>query len=737
VTRKEINKDLKENILPGVLNSYAVVFFFNNRLFAVILFAVTCFNFVAGISGLFAVLVAVAIAWLMGFDKAILRQGIYSFNALLIGICIGTFFEPGPVFLVILFLSALLSLILSVALGGWFGKHYLPFLSIPFVITCWIIMLPSSHLQNLGLTQRNVFWMNEVYTIGGKQLLDFFQTIDNLPLSKMVTVYFRSLSSILFQDNLLAGILIAVAILISSRIAFLLSVTGFIMAYVFASFVGADMISFSFYNIGANYILVALAAGGFFSIPSRQSFLWVILLIPLTSLMILFMSKLMAIYQLPVFSLPFSIIIILFVWFLNLRLKPGKPALTQIQHFSPEVNLYTYINNLDRSDISKFFHVYLPFWGEWTVSQGYDGEHTHKGEWSNALDMVLADEEGKNFSNLPEKLESYYCYNKPVVAPADAIVADITDNIDDNFPGKVNTINNWGNTIILKHLNNLYTQLSHLRPGSLRVRKGDFVRKGEIIGNCGNSGRSPVPHLHFQVQTTPLTGAKTISYPFAYYFLKTDKEYRLKSFDIPAEGDIISNISTNPLLRFAFDFQPGMILRFRYRINENADQTATWEIFTDAYNYSYIYCSKSRSAAWFVNDGTMFRFISFNGDRKSLLYYFYLASYKTFLGYYPDIEISDFLPLHIVSRNRWLVWIHDFTAPFHQYLKFRFASHPLWSDVSVNPSKIRIETEIVFSFFSRNKPVSKGIISLSDNKISEFYLTMGNIKVWAQREDIS
>jgi urea transporter len=728
---------INETFLPAVLNSYSVVFFFNSRLLAVILLVVTFFNIVAGLSGLAAVITAVLIANSMGFDKTILKQGIYTFNALLTGICIGTFFDPGPVFVVILLLSSLLSLMLSVAIGGWLGKHGLPSLSIPFILSVWIIMLPSSLLGNLGLTQRNVFWMNEMYSIGGKPLLDFFQTIENLPLNRVVGVYFRSLSSILFQDNLLAGLLVALALLISSRITFLLSVTGFIVAYLFARFVGADMISFSFYNVGANYILVAIAAGGFFTIPSRYSILWAALLIPLTSLMILFMTKLFSYFQLPPFSMPFSIITILFLWFLLLRKKPGKLALTQFQHFSPEVNLYTYINSLDRSDVNRFFHLYLPFWGEWTVNQGYEGKHTHKGEWSNAIDMVLEDESKRSWENSPDKLENYYCYNKPVVAPADGIIAEISDNIDDNEPGKVNTIHNWGNTVIIRHLNNLYTQLSHLRTGSIKFSKGDFVRKGEIIAFCGNSGRSPEPHIHYQVQSTPLIGAKTVSYPFAYYLKRVNKGYNLESFAIPSEGDIISNITTNQLIKSAFDFQPGMILKFSYQINDSEEKQATWEVFTDSYNYKYLYCSSSKSVAWFVNDGTMFRFTSFEGDRMSLLYYFYLVSYKVFLGYYPDLDVTDNFPLHAVSKNRWLIWIHDFTAPFGQYINFIFKNRPLWSDISINPSAIRISSNIYFELFKKVKSAAEGSVLLSDNRIKEFELRVGNRKIWAQNRYIS
>lgn len=723
-------------IVPAAFNSYSVVFFNNNRLLAIVLLIVTFLNFFAGLSGLIAVLTAVLIAYTMGFDKTILKQGIYSFNALLTGIGLGTFFEPGWVFYVLLLLAALFSLILSVVLGGWLGKYGLPFLSLPFIISFWLILLPSGQFANLGLTQRNVFWINEMYAIGGKPLLNFFQTIDNLPLSKMVIVYLRSISSIFFQDNLVAGILIAITLLVSSRITFLLSVTGFISAYLFAHFIGSDMASFSFYNIGANYILVAIAIGGFFTIPSRFSFLWAMLLVPLSSLVILFMRKLLGYFELPLFSLPFSVVTIMFVYFLILRVKPGKLILTQIQHFSPEINLYTYINSVDRLTGSKYFPLHLPFWGEWTVSQGYDGKYTHKSDWSKAIDVVLMDELMKTYKISSNQCENYYCFNKPVVAPADGFVAELIDNIDDNEPGKVNTTQNWGNTIVIRHLNNLYTQMSHLRAGTFKVRKGDFVKQGDIVALCGSSGRSPEPHLHFQVQTTSISGAKTLEYPFSYYLLKIDKGFQLKTFTIPSEGDTISNVSTNSLLKAAFDLLPGMILKFKYREGESEEKMAGWEIFTDAYNNKYIYCADTQSTAYFVNDGTMFYFTSFHGDHNSLLFYFYLTAYKILLGYYPDIEITDLFPLHIIRKNKLSKWLNDIIAPFYQYIKAHYKSKPSWSDLSVNPSKIRLSTYVQISSFKTIKEEGSGTILLAENKIKEFSFDTNKTKVWAQSLNI-
>lgn len=726
----------RDTIIPSVLNSYSVVFFFNNRLMGLVLLSATFFNFQAGLSGFIAVVITVAVAKSMGLDESRFRQGIFSFNALLTGIGMGTFFEAGPAFFLLLLLAVIFSLIFSVVLSGWLGKYGLPFLSIPFVASFWLILLPSGQFTHLGLTQRNIFWMNEMYSIGGKTLLDFFQTIENLPLNRMVAVYLRSLSSIIFQDNLMTGILIAAALLFSSRIAFLLSITGFLSAYIFAHIVGSDMAGFSFYNVGANYILVAIAAGGFFVIPSVYSFLWVVILIPMTSVLILFMSALMPVFHVPFFSLPFSAIIILFLYFLVLRVKPGKLILTPYQYYSPEINLYTYIGNSGRLTGTMVFPLHLPFWGEWTVNQGYDGKYTHKGEWGKALDFVLTDEAKRTFSGSGNECGDFYCYNKPVLAPADGIIAEIIDHVEDNEPGKVNSTMNWGNTIVIRHLNNLYTQMSHLRPGTFRFKTGDFVRQGDIVALCGNSGRSPAPHLHFQVQSTPLTGSRTIDYPVSYYTVSNGSGTELKSYSVPSLDEKVSNVIPSGLLKKAFDLQPGMILNFRYRFNNEVSREISWEVFTDSYNNRYIYCAQSRSTAFFVNDGTMFYFTSFYGNRKSLLYFFYLGAYKVLLANHETIKISDRFPLHIVAGNTFIRYLHDFAAPFYQFIMAEYSSNTVWSDSPVNPSQARLSSDIHISYFSSVRNSGSSVILLAESRINEFSYDSQRTKVWAQRLNI-
>lgn len=95
---KKVLHDIPSVILPGILNSYSVIFFFNNHLMAAVLMMVTFFNFYAGLSGLLATSMAVSIAYAIHLDHFQLKKGLFSFNALLLGIGMGSFYEPSPFF---------------------------------------------------------------------------------------------------------------------------------------------------------------------------------------------------------------------------------------------------------------------------------------------------------------------------------------------------------------------------------------------------------------------------------------------------------------------------------------------------------------------------------------------------------------------------------------------------------------------------------------------------------------
>lgn len=153
----------------------------------------------------------------------------------------------------------------------------------------------------------------------------------------------------------------------------------------------------------------------------------------------------------------------------------------------------------------------LPFDGEWTVVNGGVTEDTsHSWEILSqryAYDFVITDEEGKTHTGDGEELDDYYAFGKPIRAPADGTVVAVSDRRRD-YPHPGGARIEWrtwdiaGNHVTIEHETGEYSFLAHLKAGSTTVSEGDSVTAGEVIGQCGNSGHSTEPHLHYQLQDT-------------------------------------------------------------------------------------------------------------------------------------------------------------------------------------------------------------------------------------------
>jgi hypothetical protein len=288
-------------------------------------------------------------------------------------------------------------------------------------------------------------------------------------------------------------------------------------------------------------------------------------------------------------------------------------------------------------------------------------------------------------------LEDYYCYDKAVTAPADGVIAQVVNNVPDNQVGDVNTIDNWGNTVVIKHNDYLYSKLSHLKEGSVSVKEGQMVKFGTVLGRCGNSGRSPYPHLHFQLQSTPYIGSTTLEHPIASYIKEIDGKHELKLYDIPEKDDKLSNIKPDELLSKAFHFIPGEKLLWK---DENENVIAEWEVMTSVYNKSYIYCKKTSAIAWFENDGSLFHFTHFDGKKSSLLYHFYRAAYMIQFSFNGSLEIRDKFPANKIFKPYELI-LQDFIAPFYLFKKADFRLNYAYVDNETFPSEIRIESKVI------------------------------------------
>ncbi len=146
----------------------------------------------------------------------------------------------------------------------------------------------------------------------------------------------------------------------------------------------------------------------------------------------------------------------------------------------------------------------LPFSGEWFVFWGGDTKeqnyHVISQSQKNAFDLVIVDQKGQTFKTNGLTNEDFYAFGQPLLAPCDAEVVSVVEGVKDNIPGEMNSGQVTGNTVVLKIAANEYLLFAHFKQNSIAIKKGDLVKKGQLLGLCGNSGNSSEPHLHFHIQ---------------------------------------------------------------------------------------------------------------------------------------------------------------------------------------------------------------------------------------------
>jgi hypothetical protein len=189
----------------------------------------------------------------------------------------------------------------------------------------------------------------------------------------------------------------------------------------------------------------------------------------------------------------------------------------------------------------------MPIKGQWNVVWGgntiEDNYHHNVRNQRFAVDFNILDEIGRSHIGDETLNESFFAFGKEVMAPAGGVVTEAIDGVRDNPPFLANEYSAVGNCVIIQHSDSEFSVLAHLKNGSVRVKAGDKVTRGEIIGLCGNSGSSTEPHLHYHLQNTAnLAEATGIKLYISDVFV-ANKEHgqELQKEYTPMRGDRISS----------------------------------------------------------------------------------------------------------------------------------------------------------------------------------------------------
>jgi Peptidase family M23 len=155
---------------------------------------------------------------------------------------------------------------------------------------------------------------------------------------------------------------------------------------------------------------------------------------------------------------------------------------------------------------------------------------------------------GATFSGDARDKRSYHAYGKPVLAVADGTVVTARDGLPDNVPGHEefspaipmtpDTI--AGNTITLALGKGQFAYYLHLQPGSLRVKAGDRVNRGQVLARIGGSGDAREPHLHFQITTSPkMLAGEGLPYLIDRYRVKSGDDWQIRRRELPLRDMLI------------------------------------------------------------------------------------------------------------------------------------------------------------------------------------------------------
>ena len=148
----------------------------------------------------------------------------------------------------------------------------------------------------------------------------------------------------------------------------------------------------------------------------------------------------------------------------------------------------------------------LPFDGEWLVVWGgrtaeQNRHHVMVADQRFACDLAVV-RGGKRHAGDGSAPEQHHCFGLPILAPGAGTVVIAVDGLADQPTGQSDLAHPPGNHVILDHGNGEFSVLAHLKQGSVAVREGEHVEAGRRLGECGNSGRTGGPHLHYHLQNT-------------------------------------------------------------------------------------------------------------------------------------------------------------------------------------------------------------------------------------------
>ncbi len=624
--------------LRSLLKGYANIFFLREPIYGGAILLLTLVQPNIGMAGLVAALSVLIFCQLTTGQTQSLQNDLYLCNVVLFGCFMGYQFKLDGAGVTLIVIGSLATLATVFLLSAFLSPHKIPVLSLPFsIVGCLTILAVPRYLNLFKMVN---YWPNGPALIGLEQ--------DNI-----INIFFNSFASTMAIPNAWVGIAAVAIVLIRSRIAVIVGVFSFLVSQVIEGCLTSPAVIALHNTYGYNDVMTGIALGCVFLFPSIRAVLAIVFGVCLCAIMGDALDAWLRIYQVPVLTLPFSLSVELTLLLLSWM---GYRGFVQNWEGTAEKAVEKHILHVERFHGDRV-QLGNPVSGSWQISQGKNGTITHKPPWQFALDFVGTDSNGSSHRGDGLILEDYYAYQRPVYSPVNGYVIDVFHTLADNPAGVVDHAHPWGNFIVLKTLDGFYVEISHLQKGSVRVNIGAYVGEGTLIACVGNSGNSPEPHLHLQVQLVPYVGAASIPFAFVAYM----KNKQIYYGTCPSEGDPIEMWLPNPQLEQALSFVLSRELKYQEHRLVTEMEPYTGALCLHDEKGNKLYFSKNRS---------FFCFYDYVGQRNSFLRELYAAMPRVPFSGGSRVGWEDVLP-HSLAYSHKVTWLINSLSVFSTRLFIR------------------------------------------------------------------
>ena len=356
-----------------------------------------------------------------------------------------------------------------------------------------------------------------------------------------VQSFFRSLGMLLFLPKVEVGVLVAVAILLWSRLMLLMGIIGWVSGVGIGLVLGHLGLTYLWLLAAHNYCLAAMLLGSTLFMPGRSMWLIAVAAGAAASIVSAYFQYLFPGSSFAFLPVPAALTVWLGVGALLLR--DGSFQRNVASDVPPELAWWKSAYWTERfGQREPLFAVPLAEAVE--ITQGFDGDLSHVGRWRQALDF----QRPTAIEGVPPESS---IWEAPVYAPASGVVETARANVPDNPLGISNFAEMWGNHIIIRLDVGGWAMLAHLRQGSIVVSGGARIETGTYLAKVGNSGRSPTPHLHLHAQVSPASSASTMPFRLANFLTPSRRSspaefLRWNAACAPPAGSVIMAAQSNP-----------------------------------------------------------------------------------------------------------------------------------------------------------------------------------------------